>query len=76
MTKITVTRKWHNPKISITVDSEQISLSMDMDDFITALIKEIGSVTTVFTQKTFADKVSAAKDRVIEGIKEESLKVI
>ena len=41
-----------------------------------ALTQEIGSVTWVLTQKSFSAKMITAKEKVLEGIKAESLKVI
>jgi hypothetical protein len=76
MEKVTITRLWHNPEIHVTVDSEKISLSMPLDDFVAAMITEIGSVAMVFKQKTFAEKVKIAKEAIIKGIKEESVKAI
>lgn len=76
MEKVTISRKWNNPEITTKIDSEEISLSISLDNFIEALIQEIGSVATTFTQKAFNDKVKSAKEKVIFGIKEESLKVI
>lgn len=75
METVTITKLWHKPEITINVDIEGISLSIPLDDFVSALIQEIGSVATVLTQKTFSDRVEAAKERVILGIQGESLKV-
>ena len=76
METVTITKLWHNPEIATTVDNTGIQLSIPLDDFITALTREIGSVALTLTQKSFNAKMVDAKERVLEGIKAESLKVI
>jgi len=73
---ITVSRKWNNPRIETTINDEGISLSMSLEDFAEALLAEIGSVAFTVTKGQFKDKVRAAIERVITGIKEESAKVV
>lgn len=75
-TVITISRYWNNPKITTKVTNQEISLEMSLDDFKEALKKEIGSVTTVLTKAGFEQKVDKAFVNIIEGIKEESAKVI
>lgn len=76
MKTLTVSRKWNNPHIEITVDNEAIQLRMTAEDFRLALIQEIGPVAMVFKQATFEKMVSDAFGRVINGVKEESAKVL
>ena len=70
---VTISRKWHNPQIAITVSNEGISLEMQMDDFVEALKREletegfvegikagVGSATWIFRDKTFGRKVDQA----------------
>jgi hypothetical protein len=73
---VTVSRKWNHPKIMTTISPQGIALTMDMDDFIKALKSEIGKVTFVFTKAEFEKRVDEAALRIIEGIKEESVKVV
>jgi len=75
-TVITISRKWNNPKIEITVDVKSISLRMDMEDFKEALKSEVGSITWTFKKDTFDTMLDEAITRVIEGVKEESAKAV
>ncbi len=75
-TVITISRLWHNPEIRTVLSKQGISLEMDIEDFKTALLKEIGSVMTVFRRSTFEAIVDKAFENIIEGIKEESIKVV
>ena len=75
-TVITVSRYWNNPKITTTISKSGISLQMDMEDFVKALKTEIDSVTWVFTKDEFEKRVDAAVEKILRGIKEESVKVV
>lgn len=75
-TVITISRRWDNPAIKTVINKQGISLEIDIEDFKTALLREIGSVMLVFRQSTFEVIVDKAFENVIEGIKEESIKVV
>lgn len=73
---ITISRKWNNPKIFITANFEGINLAMSMEDFVAAIKMEMPSIALTLTQKSFEDKLDAAVNRVIEGVKLESAKAM
>jgi hypothetical protein len=78
-TAVTVSRKWHSPKITTVITRQDISLTMDMDDFIKALKTEIetaGGVTWTFKKATFEAMVDSAVEKILYGIKEEAIKVV
>ena len=62
--------------MSRRVSKEGIALEMDMEDFVKALKQEIDSVTWVFTKAEFESRVDAAVEKILMGIKEESIKVV
>ena len=74
-TVITVSRKWNNPQIKTVLSIEGIALSMDIGDFKTALLKEMGSPLTMVTGGQLSGRIDKAVDNIISGIKEESSKV-
>ena len=51
-------------------------MQIDMDDFISAFKKEIGSVTMIFTQKGIESKIDNAIVTLLEKVKEETVKVV
>lgn len=73
---VTISRKWNNPKITTTITGEQISIQMSMEDFVTALKAEIGSVTLVMTKAGFEARLDAAVANVLQGMKDETIKVV
>jgi hypothetical protein len=74
--RVTISKKWHKPQITTVIDKVGISVSMSMDDFKKALLTEVGSVTWVFNNDTFASILEGAIGRVLYGIKEETTKVV
>jgi hypothetical protein len=39
--RVVVSRKWHNPQIECRLDAYEINLSMTLQDFIAAVVKEL-----------------------------------
>lgn len=76
MNKVTISRYWDNPQIETIISNDGIGLSIRLNDFAKALIKEIGSVAWTFKQVTFEKQVSDAIQVVLSKIKEESIKIM
>jgi hypothetical protein len=73
-TMVGISRKYGEKKVEMTVfqraeNEKAVVLSISLDDFFDALIKEVDSVTWVFTQAEFQKRMLAAKDVVLEEIK-------
>ncbi len=74
---VTISKKWHQPTIYTNLTRDDgIELSLPVADFVEAVRREIGSVTFTMTEAQFKAKIEAARDIVIEGIKEESVKCV
>jgi hypothetical protein len=73
---VTISRQWDNPSILTTIDQNEISLKISLEDFITALKHEIGTVAYTFTRASLNEKIDNAVNLVLESIKEESSKVV
>lgn len=69
--RLTITRLWHHPEIHIRVSPEGIALELPMEDFLEALSRELG--WTAFVTK---GQLAAATEKVVDGIKAESAKVL
>lgn len=67
---VIVSRKWHHPKISMVVTDEEISFFMDLMDFRDAVKKELA------LSNGDNEKMDQVFDRVIKGIKSESVRAI
>jgi spore germination protein GerM len=73
---VSISRYWDNPQIKTTISAVGISLQVELDDFIEALIQEIGPVTWTFTEKAFREKINVACNNTLEKLKEESIKAV
>lgn len=71
---VTVSRKWNNPRIEIVVNNVEINLSISMEDFVQALLEEFGNPALVVTRGQFSSRLRQSVERVIAGVKEESVK--
>ena len=76
MTKLVISKKWHQPQFKYTITDEEMSCEMDFEDFVKAFKQEIGSVTWTFKKETFEKQLDEAIQRVISGAKAESVKVM
>lgn len=45
MEKITIIRKWNNPEIKVSITSEEIAISINLEDFVRALADEVAEPT-------------------------------
>lgn len=71
---ITITRFWHNPKITTTLSDESISLAIELKDFMEALVQELEF--PVLSKKGFRKKLRGVMPHILEVIKAESKKAV
>lgn len=76
MEQVTITREWHQPQITTTVTSKEISLSFDLGDYLLALAEEVGNPALLMTQGSLLKRMQEASDRVVAKVKLESAKVV
>lgn len=69
-TAAVVSRKWDNPTIEAFATVIGVGASMDMQDVLKALVKEIGNPTMMFTQAQLLARLQAAWLVVEAEIKE------
>ena len=70
-TKVTVSRLWERPEIHTRVSIQGIQLDMRLDDFLKAMNQELG-----WTALVTKGQLLSAAERVIDGVKLESAKVV
>ena len=63
---IVISRKWHNPKISMMLTDEDLSFAIDLVDFIKAVKAEMNG----------DGNIEDAVDKVVKGIKTESVRIM
>lgn len=68
-TKIVVSRKWSKPQIEAFVSQEEVGASIDLDEFIAAVVEEIGNPTTLVTKAGLKSKLEIAAEAVLSELR-------
>ena len=58
--KIVTSRKWHTPDIETFLTNDEVGASMPVDDFIQALVEEVGNPTMLLTKNALLAKLLQA----------------
>lgn len=58
---VVISRRWDNPTINVYLEKEEIKLEMSLDDYIKAILTEIGSPALVLTTAQLAAKMKTAR---------------
>lgn len=76
MSAVIIKREWADAQISITVTSTGIGISIPMDEFMVACGIEMGNPLLLMTNAQLVAKLKAAAERVIDGAKDETKRVM
>ena len=75
--KYVISRHWHEPEIKASIDHEQVSLEIGMEDYIQALVTEMQKHPFwVFRRKTLTKLLQEAHKTCAEKVKEASIHII
>lgn len=75
-TTVLVSRKWHKPEITITVNDEAIGIQMPITEYLKALVAEAGNPTLLTTKAGLERRLQAASEKVVEGMKSETARAV
>lgn len=67
--KIITSRKWHNPEIETFITTAEVGASISLDDFIEAVVADIGNPTMLLTKAALKAKLEEASARVLHEMK-------
>lgn len=73
---VLVSRKWHEPEITVHVSDKEIGVETKLDDFVAALADEVGNPTLYVTRAQMKRAIEEAAERVISAMKQETARVI
>ena len=76
MEYVTISRHWRKPEIHTTVTTKEIALSIKLEDYLSALVEELGSPWSIMTKAQLAEKLRVASATVVSKVKRESTKVM
>ena len=65
---VVVSKQWHAPQISVGISEDGIRITMPMDDYLQAIVKELGNPATIFTQAQLLAKLRIAHATVQQGM--------
>lgn len=74
--RVIVSRKWHEPEIRTFVDHKEVGSEIELDDFIQAVIEEVGNPTLLVTKKALHTAVKNAIQHVIHEMKAKTAHVV
>ncbi len=72
---VVVSRKWASPAIAVTVTSKDISMEMDLTEFLRTLVDITGNPTLLVTKAQHLKKLNEASEQIIEEMKRASTHV-
>lgn len=61
---VLVSRKWSNPEILVGISNDGISIQMGMNEFVEALVTEVGSPAMLFSSDALRQKITAAAQKI------------
>ena len=68
--------KKYGKEIAISIGDKTIGIEMPLDAFIASVVSEIGNPTMLLTKAQLVDAISAAADRVILQMKQQTVSVV
>jgi len=74
--KIVTLRRWDNPAVQTFLDTKTIGASMDLTDFIDALVEEMGNPATLLTKAQLKQKLETASTAVIAELKKSTASIV
>lgn len=72
---VTISRHWGNPVIKVRVNHEAIGLQIRIDDYLVALVAEIGNPAMMLTQAQLLARLRGAAERVRMKVQESSVAI-
>ena len=72
MEKVVISRYWNNPEILVTVTDKEISLSMNLAEYLSAVLEEAGNPAALLTKAALAKRINDASTLVLSRVKEAS----
>ena len=74
--QVVISRHWNNPHIRVTVTNALIGIEMLLEDYITAVVEEMGNPTKLVTRAQLKKQMTAASEEVCRKMKQATTKVM
>jgi len=73
--KVVVSRNWNNPNIELFINAASVGARMEVSDFITAVVEEIGNPTLLVTKAALIKKINEAAAKVVAEMKNQTVNI-
>ena len=73
MEKIVVSRKWNNPNVTAFMENNEVGAKISLDDFINAVVEEIGNPTSLVTKQALRNRLIIASSEVVKEMKKQTV---
>ena len=73
---VLVSRQWGPHPITVTVTDEAIGIAMPLDEYVAALLEQVGSPVGIFTKAQLGDRVRSASETIVGAMKHTSTGVV
>ena len=73
MEKIVVSRKWNNPNVTAFMENNEVGDKISLDDFINAVVEEIGNPTSLVTKQALRNRLIIASSEVVKEMKKQTV---
>lgn len=71
--KVVVSRKWNSPNITVFITDEEIGIAMSLDNWIEAVVSEIGNPTLMVTKAQLKDNLIKAAEAIATEMKQSTV---
>lgn len=73
---VVISRQWSGPLIKVDVTAQDIQISMSLAEFLQALAAEVGNPAFILTSDGLRQRLIGAAQRVTDGMKSETARVM
>ena len=75
-TKLITSRKWHNPAIRTFVTGEEVGSEIELNDFLEAIVAEIGNPTLLVTKAALKGRLEVASTAILDEMRKATIHVV
>lgn len=78
MVKLVICRKWDDPAIKVLLEKneKEIKMEMQLEDFLKALVTEVGNPASMMTTNQLQNKLTKAATAVVNAMKAETGRIM
>lgn len=75
-TRLVISRQWDNPQIRAFVSQTEVGAEIELDDYIDAIVEQIGNPTLMVTKAGLKEKIRIASEAVLAELRKSTAHVV